>query len=157
MQKTQERETGYDVTRQLAVASCNRQLYGNGPVSSQKANFSSTQTPNLIGNLTYDYSTTWTSILNTISMVSTLFNSKINNQNLIPIIQPKNNNMLNHKFRIYTLWLLNVSLTLTLDRWTKLYRIWFSPLGSSLGFSLKTLLYVKTVSLTDSFYFLIIQ
>ncbi|KEH25957.1 hypothetical protein MtrunA17_Chr6g0464991 [Medicago truncatula] len=65
VKKTQERETWYAVTRQLvrrvsllAVASCDRKLYGNRPVSSQKPNFSSTQTPNLIGNLTYDYSTT---------------------------------------------------------------------------------------------------
>ncbi|KEH22295.1 hypothetical protein MTR_7g038880 [Medicago truncatula] len=65
VKKTQKRETGYAVTGQLArrvsliaVASCDRKLYGNRPVSSQKPNFSSTQTPNLIGNLTYDYSTT---------------------------------------------------------------------------------------------------
>ncbi|KEH33528.1 hypothetical protein MTR_3g045270 [Medicago truncatula] len=52
---------GYAVTMQLArrvnlfaVASCDRQHCGNRPVFSQKPNFSSTQIPNLIGNLTYD-------------------------------------------------------------------------------------------------------
>ncbi|KEH32775.1 hypothetical protein MTR_3g005075 [Medicago truncatula] len=65
VKKTQEHEIGDAVKVQLArrvsllaVASFDRQLYGNRPVSSQKPNFSSTQTPNLIGNLTYDYSTT---------------------------------------------------------------------------------------------------
>ncbi|RHN45453.1 hypothetical protein MtrunA17_Chr7g0231381 [Medicago truncatula] len=65
VKKTQEREIGDAVTVQLArrvsllaVASCDEQLYGNRPVFSQKLNFSSTQTPNLIGNSTYVYSTT---------------------------------------------------------------------------------------------------
>ncbi|KEH15943.1 hypothetical protein MTR_0422s0010 [Medicago truncatula] len=65
VKKTQERETGDAVTVQiarrvslLAVASCDEQLYGNRPVFSRKPNFSSTQTPNLIGNSTYVYSTT---------------------------------------------------------------------------------------------------
>ncbi|AES76295.1 hypothetical protein MTR_6g075600 [Medicago truncatula] len=64
VKKTQERETGDAVSVQLArrvsllaVASCDEQPYGNRPVFSQKPNFSSTQTPNLIGNSTYVYST----------------------------------------------------------------------------------------------------
>ncbi|KEH16108.1 hypothetical protein MTR_0328s0050 [Medicago truncatula] len=74
--KTQERETGYVVTVQLArrvcllaVASCDRQLYENRPVFSQKPKFSSTQTTNLIGNLTYDKSATWTPIITLIHQI----------------------------------------------------------------------------------------
>ncbi|KEH33639.1 hypothetical protein MTR_3g449740 [Medicago truncatula] len=64
VKKTQERETGDAVKVQLArrvsllaVASYDRQIYGNRPVFTPKAPISSTQIPNLIGNSTYVYST----------------------------------------------------------------------------------------------------
>jgi len=64
VKKTQERGTGDAVTVQLArrvgllaVASCDRQLYGNRPVFTPKTLISSTQILTLIGNSTYDYST----------------------------------------------------------------------------------------------------
>ena len=64
VKKTQEREIDDVVTVQLAkrvgllaMASCDRQFYGNRPVFTSKTLISSTQIPKLIGNSTYDYST----------------------------------------------------------------------------------------------------
>ena len=62
--KMQEREIDDAVTLQLArrvgllaVASCDRQLYGNRPVFTPETLISSTQILKLIENSTYDYST----------------------------------------------------------------------------------------------------
>ena len=55
VKKKQERETGDAVTVQRSRG--DRQPYGNEPVFTPKTPISSTLTPNLIGNITYDYST----------------------------------------------------------------------------------------------------
>jgi hypothetical protein len=68
VKRTQKHETGYAVRGNCRENS----------IFHPKTQISSTQIPNLIGNLTYDYSTTWTSIIHKFNGFSTLLTTNYN-------------------------------------------------------------------------------
>jgi len=62
--------------------------YGNKPIFTPKTQFSITQTPNFIGNITYDYTNTWTSIQR-----PNFSNNKAMNNNIWLTLIPKTHNL----------------------------------------------------------------